>query len=38
MQENGLVPNYAVKQYKVYHTTHNNDNIENKLNRYFNQE
>lgn len=38
MQENGLVSSYTVKQYKVHHTTCNNDNIENRLNRNFNQE
>lgn len=38
MQENGLVSSYTVKQYKVHHSTCNNDNIENRLNRNFNQE
>ena len=38
MQENGLVSSYTVKQYKVHHSTCNNDNIENKLDRNFNQE
>lgn len=38
MQENGLVSSYTVKQYKVHHSTSNNDNIENRLNRNFNQE
>ena len=38
MQENGLVSSYTVKQYKVHHSICNNDNIENSLNRNFNQE
>ena len=38
MQENGLVSSYTVKQYKVHHSTCNNDNIENRINRNFNQE
>ncbi|HIX80558.1 MAG TPA: IS3 family transposase [Candidatus Erysipelatoclostridium merdavium] len=38
MQENGLVSSYTVKQYKVHHSIYNNDNIENRLNRNFNQE
>lgn len=38
MQENGLVSSYTVKQYKVHHSTCNNDNMENKLDRNFNQE
>lgn len=38
MQENDLVSSYTVKQYKVHHSTCNNDNIENRLNRNFNQE
>lgn len=37
MQENYLVLSYTVKQYKVHHATCNNDNIENKLDRNFNQ-
>ena len=37
MQENSLVSSYTVKLYKVHHTTCNN-NIENKLDRNFNQE
>lgn len=38
MKENDLVSSYTVKQYKVHHSTCNNDNIENRLNRNFNQE
>lgn len=38
MQENGLVSSYTVKQYKTHHSTCNNDNTENRLNRNFNQE
>ncbi len=38
MKKNGLVSSYTVKQYKVHHSTSNNDNIENRLNRNFNQE
>lgn len=38
MQENGLVSSYTVKQYRVHHSKCNNDNIENRPNRNFNQE
>jgi len=36
MAKYGLVSNYTVKQYKVHKTTCNNDKIENKVNREFN--
>jgi putative transposase len=38
MKENGLVSTYTVKQYKVHKQTYNNDKIDNKLKRNFNQE
>ena len=38
MKENGLVSTYTVKQYKVHKQTCNNDKIDNKLKRNFNQE
>ena len=38
MKDNGLVSNYTVKQYKVHKARCNNDNINNELNRDFNQE
>ena len=38
MKENGFVSTYTVKQYKVHKQTCNNDKIDNKLKRNFNQE
>lgn len=38
MKENGFVSTYTVKQYKVHKQTSNNDKIDNKLKRNFNQE
>ena len=38
MKENGLVSTYTVKQYKVHKQICNNDKIDNKLKRNFNQE
>ena len=38
MDLHGLVSNYTVKQYKVTKATCNNDNVNNELNREFNQE
>ena len=38
MKENGLVSTYTLKQYKVHKQTCNNDKIDNKLKRNFNQE
>ena len=38
MKENGLVSTYTLKQYKVHKQTCNNDKIDNKLKRKFNQE
>ena len=37
MQENAPISRCTVKQYKVHHAECNNDNIENRLNRNFNQ-
>ena len=38
MKENSLVSTYTLKQYKVHKQTCNNDKIDNKLKRNFNQE
>lgn len=38
MQENGLVSNYTVKQYKVHKSTCNNDKVENIVHREFDRE
>lgn len=38
MQENGLVSNYTVKQYKIHKGTCNNDKVENIVHREFDRE
>ena len=38
MKENGLVSSYTVKQYKIHRSSCNNDDVNNELNRQFNQE
>lgn len=38
MQENGLVSNYTVKQYKIHKSTCNNDKVENIVHREFDRE
>ena len=38
MQENGLVSNYTVKQYKAHRSTCNNDKVENIVHREFDRE